>query len=242
MDHVTLFMFPYAGASASVYERWRPLLPSGIDMVPVELAGRGKRFSEPSEVRVAPIVRDIYSRYSPSLAEGKYALFGHSLGGALAYEFALHAIRLGNPPPVHLFVSGRAAPQTAYAEEPVYRMPDEAFLETIGSLGGTPPQFFRDEQLRSVFLPILRADYEASDTYKPPDEPEGKLPCGITVLHGQADGACDPADWGRRTEAACALRLFEGGHFFIHEHAEAIAELIGRKLDTEANSVCWRGI
>jgi len=237
MDHVTLFMFPYAGASASVYEKWRPLLRSGIELVLVELAGRGKRFSEPPAVRISAIADDCYNRYSRQLAAGPYALFGHSLGSAAAYEFARLAIRQGSPAPVHLFVSGRAAPQVPLAEGPAYRLPDEAFLEKIGSLGGTPQQFFRDEHLLSVFLPILRADYEASDTYRP-DEREGMLPCGITVLHGQQDEACDIADWGCRTEAECAFQLFEGGHFFIHEHVEAIAELIRRTLLREGINAC----
>jgi len=237
MDHVMLFMFPYAGASASVYEKWRPLLPGGIDIVPVELAGRGKRFSEPPAVRVSDMAEDVYARYAQRVTAGAYALFGHSLGSVLAYEFARLAIRQGSPAPVHLFVSGRAAPQVPLAEEPAYRLPDAAFLDKIGSLGGTPEPFFRDEQLLALFLPILRADYEASDTYRL-DAHEEKLPCGITVLHGRADGDCELSDWGSRTNAECILQLFEGGHFFIHEHAKTIADMIRRKLLTEGINAC----
>lgn len=233
MEPITLFMFPYAGASASVYEKWKPMFSGEIEVVPVELPGRGRRFTEPLHTRISSLVYDAYSRLSPRLAAGRYALFGHSLGSVIALELARHAVRSGCPAPVHLFVSGRAAPQNPSSQEPVYSLPDDAFLAKIASLGGTPRSFFEDEQLVSVFLPILKADYEASDTYRI-NQDNVLLPCGISVLHGMDDGPCEPADWGVHVEGGCSFRLFEGGHFFIHEQGPSIVEWMQRMLQAEA--------
>lgn len=229
MERATLFMFPYAGASASVFDKWRPLFRGAVDIVPVELPGRGRRFSETPMTRIQPLAADAVSRLSPRLYAGRYALFGHSLGSVVALEFARQAIRLGHPPPVHLIVSGRAAPQAETSGTPVHSLPDGLFAEKIASLGGTPSAVFRDDNLLSVFMPILRADYEASETYRD-DGMSGRIPCGITVLHGTEDGRCDLADWSVHAEGACCLHSFEGGHFFIHEHAASIAELICRTI------------
>ncbi|MGV7927253.1 thioesterase II family protein, partial [Mycobacterium kansasii] len=42
-----LFCLPYSGASAMIYARWRRLVPSWLEVVPVELPGRGRRMDEP---------------------------------------------------------------------------------------------------------------------------------------------------------------------------------------------------
>ncbi|MFC5703417.1 thioesterase II family protein [Cohnella faecalis] len=233
MDRVTLFMFPYAGASASVYEKWKPLFHESIDIVPVEIPGRGKRFPEPPLRRIGPIVEDAYTRIEGQLSERPYALFGHSLGSVVAFELARKAKRLGKKPPVRLFVSGRAAPQVKELDEPVYLLPDERFKQKIRSLGGTPPEFFQNEQLLSLFLPILKADYEASDTYRDEADASDKLSCGMTVLHGTEDEPCDPSEWSVHSTGTSDFHEFEGGHFFINEHAKPVAELINRLLCTK---------
>lgn len=43
---VSLLCLPCAGASATMYLRWRRLLPKWIQVVPVELPGRGGRLAE----------------------------------------------------------------------------------------------------------------------------------------------------------------------------------------------------
>lgn len=42
-----LFCLPYAGSSCNIYYPWKSKFPSSIEIVPIELAGRGKRFDEP---------------------------------------------------------------------------------------------------------------------------------------------------------------------------------------------------
>ncbi|WP_258719593.1 thioesterase II family protein, partial [Bradyrhizobium sp. PRIMUS42] len=42
-----LLCLPYSGGSAMFYARWRRLVPSWIDVRPVEWPGRGARMDEP---------------------------------------------------------------------------------------------------------------------------------------------------------------------------------------------------
>ncbi len=46
MDKITLFCIPYAGGSAVIYSKGEKYIDACIEIVPVELAGRGKRFDE----------------------------------------------------------------------------------------------------------------------------------------------------------------------------------------------------
>lgn len=223
MERVALFMLPYAGASASVYEKWKLVLQPSIDVVPVELPGRGRRFPERLLTSIPALVEDAYGIVAGRLSSGPYALFGHSLGSLIAFELARKAVRCGHRPPEHLFVSGRAAPSVKASEEMTYLLPDDLFRQKILRFGGTPPEIFRNEDYLSVFMPILKADYEAYDTYRFKEEAE-RLSCPVTVFHGLQDEPGDPELWGLHTTGDCNARAYQGGHFFIHEHAKPIAE------------------
>lgn len=43
---MTLFCLPYAGGSGTVYYRWSNYIAPSINLYPIELKGRGKRFKE----------------------------------------------------------------------------------------------------------------------------------------------------------------------------------------------------
>src|SRR5688572_9848315 len=82
-----LYCLPYAGSSASVYVRWKRRLPAWIEVVPVELPGRGRRIGEPLQTTVAGVLDRIASDVRPEPGQ-PFALFGHSLGAILAFELA----------------------------------------------------------------------------------------------------------------------------------------------------------
>ncbi|MFS2126939.1 thioesterase II family protein, partial [Pseudomonas sp. Pseusp97] len=104
-----LFCLPYSGASAMVYARWKRQLPGWIDVCPVELPGRGRRFAESLHTDLRALASQLADEIAARLDQ-PYALFGHSLGGLLAFELA-HALRdRGLPMPQALFASAAPAP------------------------------------------------------------------------------------------------------------------------------------
>ena len=97
-----LFCLPYSGASAMVYVRWRRALPDWLQVCPLELPGRGRRMDEPLQSDIKALAAQLAEEISRDL-NGPYALFGHSLGGLLAFELA-HALSARNlPAPLALF-------------------------------------------------------------------------------------------------------------------------------------------
>jgi len=78
-DPITLFCLPCAGASATMYLRWRRSLPN-LKVIPLELPGGGVRSSEPLVEDFNILVNQLYEELSPSMPKG-YAIFGHSMGG-----------------------------------------------------------------------------------------------------------------------------------------------------------------
>ncbi|GBF77729.1 putative thioesterase [Paenibacillus sp. 598K] len=225
-----LFGLPYAGASASIYLRWRVPLQSDIEIVPVELAGRGSRIGEPFYADMAEAASDVAGRIKETLArhpDKPYALFGHSMGAKLAYETALLLCRSGLRAPVHLFLSGALPPHIPLERErPATEMSDADWRRELEQKGGTPVELLDDPQARELFLPILRADYTLLERYRP-EPPAGELRMPMTVMTGRQEGLAASMDsWSAYSRGACQVVVCEGGHFFIHEDAETVLRIV----------------
>ena len=105
---VQLFCFPHAGGGIAHYHRWGRLLPDSIAILPVNLPGRESRFNEPA----IDDVHSLIDRMAPEIIESirePFALFGHSMGGLIAYELAIR-LREHNLTPLVFFVSASRAP------------------------------------------------------------------------------------------------------------------------------------
>lgn len=168
MTQLTLLCLPYSGASAMVYSRWRRKLPDWLKLQPVELPGRGARFGEALQTDLAGLARQLAREHLPTL-QAPYALFGHSLGALLACEMA-HALRqLGGPEPVALFASGTAAPsmRSEYDRDLAEPKTDAQLIEQLRTFNGTSEEVLANQELMSLTLPVLRADFLLCGSFRP---------------------------------------------------------------------------
>lgn len=224
-----LYCLPYSGASAMVYGRWRRSLPADIEVRPLELPGRGRRFSEPLATDMVALARQLAAEISLEL-DRPYALFGHSLGGLLVHELA-HALReRGCPPPRLLFASGTAAPSLRDTERFAADKTDAQLIADLRELNGTPEDILANEELMRLTLPVLRADFALCGGYQ--YRPRAPLNCPIQVLAGRQDSTT-PAQlqaWRQETTGGFDLSLFDSGHFFIHDQANDVLALLQARL------------
>ncbi|WAZ26173.1 alpha/beta fold hydrolase [Streptomyces cinnabarinus] len=227
-----LFCLPYAGGATAAYREWHTLAPEHIQICPLELPGRGSRFGEPPVSRLRPLVDGLAGAVGPFL-DRPFAIFGHSMGGLLAFELTRALRRRGAPLPAHLFVSGRSAPDAPPEFPPLGDAPDERVLERLRELGGTPQEILEEPELMALMLPTLRADFAVLESYDYRDEPP--LPVPLTVFGGTADARVTPArlpGWRRQTSTGSRLRMLPGGHFFLHTATPEILNHITHALPT----------
>jgi medium-chain acyl-[acyl-carrier-protein] hydrolase len=225
-----LFCFPYAGGAASIYRGWANKLPPGIEVYPVQLTGRGNRLGEPPYKRIETLVADAADALLPYL-DGPFAFFGHSMGAMISFELARLLRREHKPTPAHLFLSGRSAPHKLKNESSTYNLPEPEFIEELRRLKGTPQEVLDHPELMDMLSPILRADFELCETYR--YVPEPPLECPITAFAGLRDQDVTREQiegWREYTSSSFTLRMFPGDHFFLHESASMMLQVIAHRL------------
>lgn len=235
MNKIKLFCFPYAGGSATVYIKWIKKLNRNISLIPLELAGRGRRFREPHYHNFSGAVDDVYKEVCGQLKDTEHFMFyGHSMGSLLAYEVTHRLKEALYKEPMHIFFSGRYPPHITKNER-LHLLPDEEFIKAIVKYGGTPGELLENRELLGIFLPIIRADYRMLDTYAYTERPV-KLDCSISVLNGSEDENIldfEVKQWSGYTNRQCYFYEFDGGHFFINDKSDEIIDIINGTVERE---------
>ena len=224
------FCFPYAGGNAFTFRKWPDFLPERVEICAVQLPGRGSRIQEPPLRRISDLVPMI-AQAIIGYEDLPMAFFGHSMGAIIAFELARYLRKTRNVNLVHLFVSGRRAPQVPLDEPMTHNLPEPEFIETLRTLNGTPKEVFEHPELLELMIPVLRADFAVCQTYDYTHEPP--LDCPITAFGGLKDGEVTREQleaWRKQTTASFSLRMLPGDHFFINSAQPLFFELISRDL------------
>jgi surfactin synthase thioesterase subunit len=229
---VRLFCFPYAGGGKVIYREWPTRLPENIEVNIIELPGRWPRLNEDAFTDCAALVRAL----KPNLLtyqDKPIAFFGHSMGALISFELARSLRREHSIEPVHLFVSGSAAPQFGGLKPRTYDLPEPEFIEELRRLNGTPKEVLANEELMQLIIPMLRADLAVCQTYEYVDEPAFR--CPISAFGGVEDREASRKRleaWRKQTTGAFSLRMLPGDHFFLHTATTPILQAISDDLDS----------
>ncbi|CAL9278052.1 Thioesterase PikA5 [Streptomyces sp. SudanB5_2050] len=233
-SRLTLICLPHAGGSAGFYRPWAALTPPEVELVALQYPGREDRFDDPACADMGELVTAVADAVQP-LLDRPYALFGHSMGSAVAWELAHELARRGAPGPRRLFASGRAAPGTAVTGQ-LHRQDDDVLCAELSRLGGTSREILDDPGLRSLVLTAVRHDYRIIETHRPRDRPP--LSCPIHVLTGDADPELGEArsreragGWADLTTARTEVRVLPGDHFYLTPRRREVVATVLRRLD-----------
>jgi medium-chain acyl-[acyl-carrier-protein] hydrolase len=226
-----LFCFPYAGGGTTVFHGWGAALPAAVEVQALRLPGRGGRLREPPIAEMSALVDAVVDVLAPELG-GPYGMFGHSMGGRVAFEVARALERRHLPPPAQLWISGSRAPQLPPRRAPIHDLPEPAFIAELRRYGGAPEEILANRELMEICIPILRTDFALHDTYTHRPGPPLSVP--ICVFGGTEDAyavAGDLEAWSEHTTAGFEIQMFPGGHFFVHEARTLVLERLAGDLD-----------
>jgi surfactin synthase thioesterase subunit len=204
-------------------------LPDYIRAVPLEMPGRGRRLADNLMRRAHLVVDDLYRSALPYL-DKPYAIFGHSMGSLLGFLLTRRILQERQPPPLHLFVSGRAGPSRECADC-YHTLPGTEFFSAVRRLGGCPDELFGHPDVIDLFEPVLRADFELVETYRHERRPPFEIP--VDVFYGREEGLEMPEleAWAEETTLPVTYTSFGGDHFFILSRPACVSEKITQKLN-----------
>ena len=218
---VALLVFPHAGGTAAGYRRLLRWTKGYYRLAPVDRPGLGSRRSEPRATGLASLMVDQVDAAVRAAKEADCkttVLYGHSLGALIAHAVAVqlthgdHGVTCER-----LIVSGRNAPHTSSVLPTLSILPDDQLLHAVMALGGRDSHVLRDTGLRSIILPILRAELAIAENWRPEI---GYLDCPVTCVAADEDPATSSEGllaWRDATADETCIHEVHGGHFVTED-------------------------
>ncbi|MCE6998423.1 alpha/beta fold hydrolase [Saccharothrix sp. S26] len=224
-----MLCFPHAGGGASYYRPWAAAFPADVELWVVQYPGREDRMTEARIDEMGVLVDEVSGVLLAELDDLPLVLFGHSMGAAVAHEVA-RVLAEARPGLVRkLVVSGRMAPKHEMTKvASVHLADDDGLVAHVVALGGTSAAVFAEPELRDLLLPVIRNDYRLIETYRPTDVAPLDVP--VTAIIGSRDARATvelARPWSEIAGAGFALKVLEGGHFYLTENRDAVlAEIV----------------
>ena len=227
--HPRIAIFPHAGGSANFYLPLARALSTSANVSGVQYPGRQERHAEPALKDLSDIADEAYNALVESFQE-PLVLFGHSMGAIVAFEVAKRYAGQGDPAVAGIIVSGRVAPDINRSAG-LELLDDDEIVTGLVALASMNSSLLQDQEIREMILSPLRTDYQAIGRYRYSDD--GPLNCPVRAYAGLRDPQTTPqevARWGHFTTGSFASRTFDGGHFFVNDSRDEVADSVSQDM------------
>ncbi len=232
-----LFCFPPAGGTSALYRNWHSGLPESVEVHAIELPGRERRLSEPAFSDMGKLLDELVPVIEAARSPGRdFALFGHSMGGTIAFELTKRLRASDRELPVALCISGRRAPQLAERFPLMHKLDENDFIKGLRAYGGTPEAVLQNSELMDIFVPLLRADFSLFETWPYQEAPP--LPMPFLVFGGDEDPRALRTEiqaWNIHSAVDLRLRILPGGHFFLRDYEALMLRALSEEISPFLN-------
>lgn len=220
-----VIVFPHAGGAAAAYRSLaKALAGNDVDAYVVQYPQRADRRDHPAAESIGALALELFEAGDwPSVAP--LTVFGHCMGAVVAFEFARIAERNGVPVRA-LWASAGQPPSLVAASGPL-PTDERGVLADMVDLGGTDPVLLEDEEFVELLVRAVQADYRALNAYSCP--PHVRINADIHAVGGHGDHRITRdmlAAWETHTSGRFFLSGFEGGHFYLNDHLDAVARMV----------------
>ncbi|MFK3906242.1 MAG: thioesterase II family protein [Bacillota bacterium] len=223
--NIKVFCLGYAGSSKTVFRDWIKKIHD-IEFIPLEYKGRGTRLNEFNYANFNEAIDDICRIIKKDHGNSPYAIFGHSMGGYIAYELFYKLSKCNIQLPKHLFLSGINPPMLR-KETNISHLDDDRFLEEVIKLGGISKTLLSHRDILNVFLPTLKNDFRIVEEYKYEDKKQ-KVDCNMTIILGTEDTLTQEYNrvWSDLCKKDIEFYKLTGNHFFLHKKTKTLQDII----------------
>ncbi|KAA8691149.1 thioesterase [Pseudomonas caricapapayae] len=222
-----ILLCPFAGASGGAFHNWRGLDEPGLDLTLAIYPGRDQRMHEPCLRHVQPLAESLATEIQtmPATQRQPLILAGHSMGAQVAFETCLLLEQAGTPP-AGLVLSACHAPHLS-GRRLLSHLDDQRFIEQLVAIGGVSQALLANPDLLALFMPLLRADFQATESYHRPLHPSRqRLQTPTLLLHGSHDPEADQDEvsaWQHWLCGESQQHVMAGDHFYLTQRPRAFA-------------------
>jgi len=247
---IRAYCLPFAGGSASLFASWAEQVDDVVEVVPVELPGRGQRSDEvqPEEAEDDEAMLQAFAdAILADLRGAQYVLVGFSLGGGLCMELALRLAARQAPLPLAVYIAGRRPPSLDPLMVKAIDMSDEELMDYafVPEEVKQSPAFLEGKisRLRKDLELDARIERRLSSLSIGGSKLDASV--GLEVYCGSTDDIAPWSEaqfWQRFAQAPIDMHLLPGGHEFLIEHRNLLLpswqkDAIGRLLRQRSSEI-----
>ncbi|WP_040496625.1 thioesterase II family protein [Fulvivirga imtechensis] len=231
MEQIQMFCLPFAGGNKYSFGEYERFAPEFVEVIPVELPGRGSRADEALLTNIYDLAEDVFFSIKNKL-DKPYILYGHSMGGLLAYLTAKLIIKNFSSEPLHMFITGCTAPSTR-DKSYLHLLSKEDFIKKLKELGGCPEEILNNGDILDFFEPIIKADFQAVESFEYQQTTPFDIP--LTLMFGMSEKVTqsEMREWQKETTRSIDIIQMPGDHFFINQFGFQIIKVIARKISNQ---------
>ncbi|MDP5865587.1 thioesterase II family protein [Streptococcus mutans] len=177
---------------------------------------------------------DLYYKNLITILKKDSILFGHSMGGTIAY-FLAKKIAEKNPEltPKKLIFSAAAAPDHMKNKR-LSDKENEIIFKEIKRIGTMPEELTDNQELVDYFAPMLRADYKILEEISEIEVQKIDIPTFFIMCHKDSLTSCQTIlKWKDYLDSKISFYMMpaDAGHMYLKKYKEVVADKIVSFLD-----------
>lgn len=231
---IQIIMFPYLGGSGTSV---MSLANEICAKIPVDIRvvfSPGHVGSDYALCDNSVQLIDLYYKNLITILKKDSILFGHSMGGTIAY-FLAKKIAEKNPEltPQKLIFSAAAAPDHMKNKR-LSDKENEIIFKEIKRIGTMPEELTDNQELVDYFASILRADYKILEEISEIEVQKIDIPTFFIMCHKDSLTSCQTIlKWKDYLDSKISFYMMpaDAGHMYLKKYKEAVADKIVSFLD-----------
>lgn len=221
-----LICFHDAGGSSSLFDEWDNLLPD-FEIFCVQLPGRGDLYNEKPYTTFDSFVLNYLPKIRTAIGDKPFLLFGHSMGGLLAFETARRLQQSHKLNALGLIITGTPCLRDFVNHFVINIIESKLNDAQLAALLPNAQHIDLSNEHHLKMIQTLRADFELIYSYQ--YQNFDKLTAGILAINAKQDdrvNQTDVAKWSSETSGEFKLALCEGEHHFVYQQKAFVCEEI----------------
>ena len=212
---IDLFLLPFAGGTSLTYKDW--FFSSSVNAIALDYRGHGFRMKTPLYESFEEMVEDIADQIKQKMSSAEISIFGHSMGGLVAWDVADRLT--GEGVQIRNIIISACLPPHLFNEHKYGEMAtDEWLMNFLTRYGRIKPDKMESRFFKTCLYPAIRNDYRMISLHR--HEKIKVHSFDIACFFGMQDElmpSLGMEQWKEYTDGKFLLKGFRGEHFYIED-------------------------